>query len=64
MLSWQHTYCRGVFCGGEGLGHGEEMVTEDGMVGAELNQLHKLATTHLGVVDASLRRAIVITCIW
>ena len=62
MLSWQHTCRRGVFCGGEGLGHGEEVVTEDGVVGAELNQLHKLAATHLGVVDASLWRAIVVTC--
>ena len=51
-----------LFCGGDGLGHGEEVVTEDGVVGAELNQLHELAATHLRVVDTSLWRAIVVTC--
>lgn len=51
-----------LFCGGDGLGHGEEVVTKDSVVRAELNQLHELAATHLGVVDASLRRAIVVTC--
>ena len=51
-----------MFCGGEGLGHGEEVVTEDRVVGAELNQFHKLVATHLGVVDARLRRVIVVTC--
>lgn len=53
-----------MFCGGDGLGHGEEVVTKDGVVGAELNQLHELAATHLRVVDTSLWRAIhvVVTC--
>ena len=51
-----------LFCGGDGLGHGEEVVTKDGVVGAELNQLHELVATHLRVVDTSLWRAIVVTC--
>lgn len=62
VLPGQHTLCGGVFRGGDVLGHGEEAVTKESVVGAELHQLHEIIAAHLGVVDVGLQRVTRIIC--
>ena len=51
-----------MFCGGDRLGHGEEAVTKETVVGAQLHQLHEVIAAHLGVVDMSLQRLTRVIC--
>ena len=51
-----------MFRGGDRLGHREEAVTKETVVGAQLHQLHEVIAAHLGVVDMSLQRLTRVIC--